>query len=69
MELAEIEIYWSFAIHSSLTLSYCPAMKCQAGRMVGVVRCSSVDQNVEGGHGADETSSLALQPDMSPIPG
>ncbi|GGC77927.1 hypothetical protein GCM10011362_28120 [Marinobacter halophilus] len=25
MKLAEIEIYWSFAIHSALTLSFCSA--------------------------------------------
>ena len=36
MKLAEIEINWSFAIHSALTLSLYSALPAGPGRMVGM---------------------------------
>jgi hypothetical protein len=36
MKLAEIEINWSFAIHSALTLSRCSAFPVGPERMVGM---------------------------------
>ncbi|GGE70326.1 hypothetical protein GCM10011533_23410 [Streptosporangium jomthongense] len=74
MKLAEIEIYWSFAIHSALTLSLDAAGPENRWRMVGMlgsdVRYETDNRMVqEGGHQPGSLLRTSTQDDESPIPG